>query len=183
MSWDGPFAAAKKLALAMESLCRSRYPQDYFGIVGFFTRAVELKAKDLPEATWNMGDPFTNLQDGLHLAIDLLKKRSSTRNQQIIVITDGQPTAYCRQGRLYCEWPLSFGGISQRAAEETLKEAKRVTQRGITINTFMLDDSPVLKGFVDEMTRLNKGRAFYTRPDRLGQYLLVDYLLGQRRKV
>ncbi len=183
MSWDGRFAAAKKVALAMESLCRSRYPQDYFGIVGFFTRAVELKAKDLPEATWNMGDPFTNLQDGLHLAIDLLKKRNSTRNQQIIVITDGQPTAYCRQGRLYCEWPLSFGGISQRAAEETLKEAKRVTRRGITINTFMLDDSPVLKGFVDEMTRLNKGRAFYTRPDRLGQYLLVDYLLGQRRKV
>ncbi len=183
MSWDGRFAAAKKVALAMESLCRSRYPQDYFGIVGFFTRAVELKARDLPEATWNMGDPFTNLQDGLRLAIDLLKKRSSTQNQQIIVITDGQPTAYCRQGRLYCEWPLSFGGISQRAAEETLKEARRVTRRGITINTFMLDDSPVLKGFVDEMTRLNKGRAFYTRPDRLGQYLLVDYLLGQRRKV
>ena len=77
----------------------------------------------------------------------------------------------------------SASSISQRAAEETLKEAKRVTQRGITINTFMLDDSPVLKGFVDEMTRLNKGRAFYTRPDRLGQYLLVDYLLGQRRKV
>lgn len=183
MSWDGRFAAAKKVALAMESLCRSRYPQDYFGIVGFFTRAVELKARDLPEATWNMGDPFTNLQDGLRLAIDLLKKRSSTQNQQIIVITDGQPTAYCRQGRLYCEWPLSFGGISQRAAEETLKEARRVTRRGITINTFMLDDSPVLKGFVDEMTRLNKGRAFYTRPDRLGRYLLVDYLLGQRRKV
>ena len=124
MSWDGRFAAAKKVALAMEALCRSKYPQDYFGIVGFFTRAVELKAKDLPEATWNMGDPFTNLQDRLHLAIFLLKKRSSTRNQQIIVITDGQPTAYCRQGRLYCEWPLSFGGISQRAAEETLKEAK-----------------------------------------------------------
>ena len=183
MSWDGRFAAAKKVALAMESLCRSRYPQDYFGIVGFFTRAVELKARDLPEATWNMGDPFTNLQDGLRLAIELLRKRSSTRNQQIVVITDGQPTAYCRQGRLYCEWPLSFGGISQRAAEETLKEAKRVTQRGITINTFMLDDSPVLKGFVDEMTRINKGRAFYTRPDRLGRYLLVDYLLGQRRKV
>jgi len=182
MSWEGRFAAAKKVALAMETLCRARYPQDYFGIVGFFTRAVELKAKDLPEATWNMGDPFTNLQDGLHLAMDLLKK-SPSQNQQIIVVTDGQPTAYCRQGRLYCEWPLSFGGISQRAAEETLKEARRVTRKGITINTFMLDDSPVLKGFVDEMTRINKGRAFYTRPDRLGEYLLVDYLLGQRRKI
>ncbi|MDZ4344205.1 MAG: VWA domain-containing protein, partial [Candidatus Binatia bacterium] len=182
MSWEGRFAAAKKVALAMESLVRSLHPRDYFGIVGFFTRAVELKAKDLPQATWNMGDPFTNLQDGLHLASTMLERRPSA-NQQMIVITDGQPTAYCRQGRLYCEWPLSFGGISQRAAEETLKEAERVTRKGITINTFMLDDSPVLRGFVDDMTRINKGRAFYTRPDRLGEYLLVDYLSHQRKKV
>jgi len=182
MSWEGRFAAAKKVALAMESLVRSLHPHDYFGIVGFFTRAVELKAKDLPEATWNMGDPFTNLQDGLHLASELLDKRRS-QNQQMIVITDGQPTAYCRQGRLYCEWPLSFGGISQRAAEETLKEAERVTRKGIKINTFMLDDSPVLRGFVDEMTRINKGRAFYTRPDRLGEYLLVDYVSRKRKKL
>jgi uncharacterized protein with von Willebrand factor type A (vWA) domain len=182
MSWEGRFAAAKKVALAMESLVRSLHPRDYFGIVGFFTRAVELKAKDLPEATWNMGDPFTNLQDGLHLASELLEKKPS-QNQQMIVITDGQPTAYCRQGRLYCEWPLSFGGISQRAAEETLREAERVTRKGITINTFMLDDSPVLRGFVDEMTRINRGRAFYTRPDRLGEYLLVDYISRKRKKL
>jgi uncharacterized protein with von Willebrand factor type A (vWA) domain len=182
MSWEGRFAAAKKVALAMESLVRSLHPRDYFGIVGFFTRAVELKAKDLPQATWNMGDPFTNLQDGLHLASQMLERRPS-QNQQMIVITDGQPTAYCRQGRLYCEWPLSFGGISQRAAEETLKEAERITRKGITINTFMLDDSPVLRGFVDDLTRINKGRAFYTRPDRLGEYLLVDYLSHQRKKV
>jgi uncharacterized protein with von Willebrand factor type A (vWA) domain len=182
MSWEGRFAAAKKVALAMETLVRSMHPRDYFGIVGFFTRAVELKAKDLPQATWNMGDPFTNLQDGLHLASQLLERKPSV-NQQMIVITDGQPTAYCRQGRLYCEWPLSFGGISQRAAEETLKEAERITRKGITINTFMLDDSPVLRGFVDDLTRINKGRAFYTRPDRLGEYLLVDYLSHQRKKV
>jgi len=182
MSWEGRFAAAKKVALAMESLIRSHYPRDYFAIVGFFTRAVELKPRDLPEATWNMSDPFTNLQDGLHLAAELLE-RSPGRNQQMIVITDGQPTAYCRQGRLYCEWPLSFGGISRRAAEETLKEAGRVTRKGIKINTFMLDDSPVLKGFVDEMTRINRGRAFYTRPDRLGEYLLVDYVSRKRKKI
>ncbi len=182
MSWEGRFAAAKKVALAMESLVRALHPRDYFGIVGFFTRAVELKAKDLPQATWNMGDPFTNLQDGLHLAAEMLDRKPSP-NQQMIVITDGQPTAYCRQGRLYCEWPLSFGGISQRAAEETLKEAERITRKGITINTFMLDDSPVLRGFVDDLTRINKGRAFYTRPDRLGEYLLVDYLSHQRKKV
>ena len=182
MSWEGRFAAAKKVALAMESLVRSLHPRDYFGIVGFFTRAVELKAKDLPQATWNMGDPFTNLQDGLHLATEMLGKKPSV-NQQMIVITDGQPTAYCRQGRLYCEWPLSFGGISQRAAEETLKEVERITRKGITINTFMLDDSPVLRGFVDDLTRINRGRAFYTRPDRLGEYLLVDYLSHQKKKV
>ncbi|MSP38361.1 MAG: VWA domain-containing protein [Deltaproteobacteria bacterium] len=182
MSWEGRFAAAKKVALAMESLVRALHPRDYFGIVGFFTRAVELKAKDLPQATWNMGDPFTNLQDGLHLASTMLDRKPSA-NQQMIVITDGQPTAYCRQGRLYCEWPLSFGGISQRAAEETLKEAERITRKGITINTFMLDDSPVLRGFVDDLTRINKGRAFYTRPDRLGEYLLVDYLSHQKKKV
>ena len=182
MSWEGRFTAAKKVALAMESLVRSLHPRDYFGIVGFFTRAVELKAKDLPQATWNMGDPFTNLQDGLHLATEMLGKKPSA-NQQMIVITDGQPTAYCRQGRLYCEWPLSFGGISQRAAEETLKEVERITRKGITINTFMLDDSPVLRGFVDDLTRINRGRAFYTRPDRLGEYLLVDYLSHQRKKV
>ena len=182
MSWEGRFAAAKKVALALESLVRTRYPRDYFGIVGFFTRAVELKVKDLPEASWNMGDPFTNLQDGLRLASDLLGRHPS-RNQHIIVITDGQPTAYFSRGRLYCEWPLSFGGISMRAAQETLKEVDRVTRRGITINTFMLDDSASLRAFVERMTHINKGRALYTRPDHLGEYLLVDYLGRRRKKV
>jgi uncharacterized protein with von Willebrand factor type A (vWA) domain len=182
MSWEGRFAAAKKVAMAMESLIRSRYPRDYFAIVGFFTRAVELKLRDLPEASWNMGDPFTNLQDGLRLAADLLARRPSN-NQHIIIITDGQPTAYFLRGRLYCEWPLSFGGISMRAAQETLKEVERVSRRGITINTFMLDDSPSLRAFVEKMTRINKGRALYTRPDRLGEYLLVDYMTRKRKRV
>ncbi len=182
MSWDGRFAAAKKVALAMESLIRTRYPRDFFAIVGFFTRAVELRAADLPEASWNMGDPFTNLQDGLRLAASILGRHRSS-NRHIILITDGQPTAYFHGGRLYCEWPLSFGGISMRAARETLKEVERVTRQGIVINTFMLDDSPVLRAFVDRMTRINKGRAFYTRPDRLGEYLLVDYVTRKRRRV
>jgi len=168
--------------MAMESLIRARYPRDYFAIVGFFTRAVELKLRDLPEASWNMGDPFTNLQDGLRVAAELLARHPSN-NQHIIVITDGQPTAYFLRGRLYCEWPLSFGGISMRAAQETLREVERVTRRGITINTFMLDDSPSLRAFVEGMTRINKGRALYTRPDRLGEYLLVDYVAKKRRRV
>lgn len=182
MSWEGRFGAAKKVALALESLIRTRYPRDYFSIVGFFTRAVELKVKDLPEASWNMGDPFTNLQDGLRLAGELLRRHPS-HNQHIIVVTDGQPTAYFSRGRLYCEWPLSFGGISMKAAQETLREVEKATKRGVTINTFMLDDSPSLRTFVDKMTKMNRGRAFYTRPDNLGEYLLVDYVGNQRKRV
>src|SRR5262245_9682574 len=182
MSWEGRFAAAKKVALAMESLIRSRYPRDYFSVVGFYTRATELKLRDLPEASWNMGDPFTNLQDGLRLASELLSRHPSP-NQHMIVVTDGQPTAYYSRGRLYCEWPLSFGGISMRAAQETLKEVERVTRKGVVINTFMLDDSPSLRAFVERMTRVNRGRALFTRPDRLGQYLLVDYIARKRKKL
>src|SRR5215468_11163425 len=182
MSWEGRFAAAKKVALAMESLIRSRYTRDYFSVVGFYTRATELKLRDLPEATWNMGDPFTNLQDGLRLASELLARHPSP-NQHMIVITDGQPTAYYSRGRLYCEWPLSFGGISMRAAQETLKEVERVTRRGVVINTFMLDDSPSLRAFVERMTRINRGRALFTRPDRLGEYLLVDYIARKRKRL
>jgi uncharacterized protein with von Willebrand factor type A (vWA) domain len=182
MSWEGRFAAAKKVALAMESLIRSRYPRDYFAIVGFYTRATELRLRDLPEASWNMGDPFTNLQDGLRLGSELLSRHPSP-NQYMIVITDGQPTAYFSRGRLYCEWPLSFGGISMRAAQETLREVERVTRRGIVINTFMLDDSPSLRAFVERMTRINRGRALFTRPDRLGEYLLVDYIARKRKRV
>jgi uncharacterized protein with von Willebrand factor type A (vWA) domain len=182
MSWEGRFAAAKKVAMALESLIRTRYPHDYFGIVGFYTRATELKVRELPEASWNMGDPFTNLQDGLRLASDLLRRHPST-NRYMIVITDGQPTAYFLRGRLYCEWPLSFGGISMCAAQETLREVERVTRRGIVINTFMLDDSPSLRAFVERMTRINKGRALFTRPGRLGEYLLVDYIARKRKRV
>ncbi len=182
MSWEGRFAAAKKVALALESLIRTRYPRDFFGIVGFYTRAVELRAQDLPEASWNMGDPFTNLQDALRMGSDLLRRHPS-RNQHLIVVTDGQPTAYFADGRLHCEWPLSFGGVSRRAAQETLREVERVTKQGITINTFMLDDSIGLRAFVEKMTRINKGRALYSRPDRLGEYLLVDYLGRKRKKV
>lgn len=182
MSWEGRFAAAKKVAMALETLIRTKFPRDYFAVVGFYTRAVELQPRDLPEVSWNMGDPFTNLQDGLRKGAALLD-RQRTRNKHMIVVTDGQPTAYFSGDRLYCEWPMSFGGVSKRAAQETLKEVERVTRKGITINTFMLDDSPALRAFVERMTRINKGRALYARPDRLGEYLLVDYFGRKRKRV
>ena len=181
MSWEGRFAAAKKVALAMECLMRSRYPRDFFSIVGFYTRAVEVSPHDLPEVTWNMGDPFTNLQDGLRMGSRMLERQRGA-NKSMIVITDGQPTAYFAGGRLFCEWPMSLGGLSTRATLETLKEVERVTRRGVVINTFMLDDSPPLRAFVEKMTRINRGRAFYTTPDQLGRFLLVDYV-GRRRRV
>ena len=179
MSWQGRFPAAKRVALAMDQLVRTRFPRDHFSVVGFSTRARELRIRELPEVSWDMGDPFTNLQDGLILAERLIAEhRSST--PQIMVITDGQPTAYYQDGQLRVEWPMGMGGVSPNAVRETLKQVKRITRMGVTINTFMLDDAPELVGFVEHMTKINRGRAFYTHPHQLGSFLMVDYL-SQRR--
>jgi uncharacterized protein with von Willebrand factor type A (vWA) domain len=182
MSWSGRWPAAKRVAIAMDQLIRTRYPRDRFFIVGFYTRARELTIPELPELVWNMEDPFTNLQDGLRVAQRLIDRNPSA-NKQIIVITDGQPTAYFVGDELRVEWPSGVGGTSPRANRETLGEVSRVTRKGITINTFMLDDSPELMRFVEAMTRINKGRAFYTTPGQIGEYVMVDYLSRKRRKI
>jgi uncharacterized protein with von Willebrand factor type A (vWA) domain len=181
MSWAGRFPAAKRVALALDHLIRTRYPRDHFFVVGFSTRARELKIGELPEVSWDIGDPFTNLQEGLMLAESLIRKHPSA-SPQILVITDGQPTAYFDAGQLRVEWPMGFGGVSPHAIAETMKQVRRVTRSGITINTFMLDDSPELVGFVEHMTQVNRGRAFFTRPDQLGSFLMVDYMKGKRRR-
>lgn len=112
-----------------------------------------------------------------------LVSKHKTPNKQIILITDGQPTAYFLDGYLQVELPMFFGGLSPRATFETLKEVKRSTRMGVTINTFMLDDSASLRRFVDEMTRINKGRAFFTTPSQLGKYLLVDYMKRKKKQL
>jgi uncharacterized protein with von Willebrand factor type A (vWA) domain len=170
------------VAVAMDHLIRTRYPKDYFFIVGFYTRARELRVHELPELSWNMSDPFTNLQDGLRAAQRLIDRHPSP-NSQIIVITDGQPTAYFVGQELHVEWPSGYGGISPRANRETLREVQRVTAKGITINTFMLDDAPELMRFVESMTRINRGRAFYTTPGQIGEYIMVDYMQRKRQRV
>jgi uncharacterized protein with von Willebrand factor type A (vWA) domain len=182
MSWSGRWPAAKRVAVALDHLIRTRFPRDRFFVVGFYTRARELRIHELAELTWNMSDPFTNLQEGLRVAQRLIERNPSP-NTQIIVITDGQPTAYFAGQELRVEWPSGFGGISPRANKETLREVQRVTRQGITINTFMLDDSVELVRFVEAMTRINKGRAFYTTPNSLGEYIMVDYLGRKRRKI
>ncbi len=179
MSWADRFPAAKRVALAMDQLVRTRFPRDHFAVVGFSTRARELKIRELPEVCWDMGDPFTNLQEGLMVAEDILQ-RFPCASPQIIVITDGQPTAYFDDGQLRVEWPMGMGGISPHAVAETLKQVKRITQQGVTINTFMLDDAPELVGFVERMTQINRGRAFYTQPHQLGSFLMVDYISHRR---
>ena len=181
MSWAGRFAAAKRVALALDHLIRSRFPRDQFFVVGFSTRARELKITDLPEASWDLGDPFTNLQEGLIVAEELIGKHPSA-SPQILVITDGQPTAYFKDRELRVEWPMGFGGVSPHAVAATMKQVRRVTRRGITINTFMLDDAPELVGFVEHMTQVNRGRAMFSTPSQLGSYLMVDYLDGHRKR-
>ena len=182
MSWAGRFPAAKRVAIAMDQLVRTRYPRDHFFVVGFSTRARELPIRELPEICWDMGDPFTNLQEGLMVAEKLIGEHPSP-SPQIIVITDGQPTAYFESatGELHVEWPMGMGGVSPHAVAETLKTVKRVTRKGCTINTFMLDDAPELVGFVERMTQINRGRAFFSSPGQLGSFLMVDYIA--RRKL
>jgi uncharacterized protein with von Willebrand factor type A (vWA) domain len=179
MSWAGRFPAAKRVAPAMDHLIRTRYPRDAFFVVGFSTRARELSIRDLPLASWDMGDPFTNLQEGLMVAERLIERHPSP-SPQVLVITDGQPTAYFSGRELHVEWPMGFGGVSPHAVAETLKTVRRVTRRGITINTFMLDDAPELVGFVERMTEINRGRAFFSSPRQLGSFLMVDFVSRRR---
>ena len=181
MSWAGRFPAAKRVALALDHLIRTRFPRDQFFVVGFSTRARELPIRELPEVTWDLGDPFTNLQEGLMVAERLIARHPSA-SPQVLVITDGQPTAYFAGGQLRVEWPMGFGGVSPRAVVATLRQVRRITRRGATINTFMLDDAPELVGFVERMTQINRGRALYSSPAQLGSYLMVDYLSGQRAR-
>lgn len=182
MSWAGRFPAAKRVALALDHLIRTRFPRDSFFVVGFSTRARELPIRELPLARWDMGDPFTNLQEGLLVAERLIVRHPSP-SPQVLVITDGQPTAYFQGRELRVEWPMGFGGVSPHAVAETLKTVRRLSRRGITINTFMLDDSPELVGFVERMTEINKGRAFFTSPHQLGSFLTVDYLARKRMRL
>jgi len=181
MSWADRFPAAKRVALALDQLIRTRFPRDHFAVVGFSTRARELAIRELPEVCWDMGDPFTNLQEGLMVAERLIRERPSA-SPQVLVITDGQPTAYFREGELHVEWPMGMGGISPHAVAETLKQVRRITRQGVTINTFMLDDAPELVGFVERMTQINQGRAFYTHPHQLGSFLMVDYIAHRKRR-
>ena len=176
MAMRGNFLAAKRVALALDNLIRTQFPRDDFYIVGFSTYAREVKPDKLAYLNWDEFDPYTNIQHGLIMAQKLLSKTSGG-TRQVIMISDGEPTAHIESGQLFLQYPPS-----PRTLRETLREVKRCTSKGIRINTFMLDRNAHLVEFVEQMTRINRGRVFYTSPERLGQYILVDYF-SQRRKV
>jgi uncharacterized protein with von Willebrand factor type A (vWA) domain len=177
MGYYGNFIAAKKVAIALQALIRSKYSRDSLYIIGFSDIAIEFKDEDLPELSWDTGISGTNMHHAFMLSRKLLSKhKGSTR--QIIMITDGEPTAHLEHGLPYFSYPPS-----PRTISETLQEARRCTQEGITINTFMLENSYPLVDFINLMTRVNRGRAFYASPDQLGEYVLVDYLANRRRHV
>ena len=142
--------------------------------MGFSTYAREVKAEKLAYLSWDDFDPYTNIQHGLNTARKLLD-RTHGCTRQIIMVSDGEPTAHMEAGQLFLQYPPS-----PRTIRETLKEVKRCTRQDIKINTFMLERSPYLAEFVDQMTRINRGRVFYTSPDKLGEYILVDYLTSRR---
>jgi uncharacterized protein with von Willebrand factor type A (vWA) domain len=170
------FTAAKKVALALESLIRTQFPRDKLYIVGFGDYAREVKLGDLPYLT--VGPEHTNTQEGLELSRKLLSRESGT-NKQIIMVTDGRPTAARINGRLF----IHTWGLHPAILEETYMAAERCRRSQITINTFMLADDYYLIHFVKEMTRICRGRAFYTAPSRLGEYILVDYINRKRKRI
>ncbi|MFQ5860696.1 MAG: VWA domain-containing protein [Dehalococcoidia bacterium] len=177
MGLFGSFQAAKKVALALYALIHSQFPRDNLYVIGFSDFAQEVREDDLAKLNWNAWVSGTNIHHAFLLSRKLLaKEKGGTR--QVVLITDGEPTAHLEGTRSMFSYPPSL-----KTLQETLKEVRRCTQEGIIINTFMLESSYHLMDFVDKMTRINRGRAFYTTPDRLGQYVLVDYMTSRRKWV
>lgn len=173
----GRWAAAKKVTLALHSLIQGQFPRDRLFVVGFSDHAEEIRFADLPELQPNMWLQGTNMHHALMLARRILtKERAGTR--QVIMVTDGEPTAHLEQGVPQFNYPPS-----RRTVSLTLDEVRRCTSAGIVINTFMLERTTYLTQFIDYVSRINRGRAFYTSPESLGDYVLVDYINNRRKRV
>src|SRR6266567_235267 len=178
MIYNGCQPAAKKVAVALESLIRSQFPRDNLYIVGFSRIAREYKPDELIEMSRYDNSQGTNMAHGLMLSRQLLARHRGV-NKQIILITDGGPTVWYEER--YGGWQFAYP--SPFAEQQTLLEAKRCTREGITINTFMLYDDDWMVAFVNQMSEINRGRTFYADKDNLGEYLLVDYLNSKRKFV
>jgi len=174
MQLRGTWAAAKQTALALHALLRSRFPQDAIQVVGFSNYARELRESDLAGLGWDMVQG-TNLHHALLIAgrhID----RHPEHEPVVLIVTDGEPTAHLqRDGRSWFDWPPS-----PETLELTLAEVDKMTRRHAALNIFMLADDARLSAFVDNVARRNGGRVLQAAPERLGEYVIRDFLRTRR---
>jgi Ca-activated chloride channel homolog len=167
---------AKQVALALAELIHTKFPRDYLALATFGDDAQLVSISELPFL--NVGPFHTNTRAGLQLARNLLR-RSGNVNKQIFMVTDGKPSAiFDDAGRLYKN---SFG-LDPRIVNKTLDEAVQCRKEKIAVSTFMVARDPYLIEFVEEFTKANQGRAFYSTLNDLGQFLLVDYLRNRRKR-
>jgi uncharacterized protein with von Willebrand factor type A (vWA) domain len=175
MARDEKFFAAKKVAMALHTLMQTQFPNDRLHLIGFSSYARAIKSKELPCLNWDLDNPYTNMEEGLILAKSLLN-REHAPNKQIIMVSDGEPTAHRENGKVFFQFPSH-----PKTLAKTLLEFKKCAACGIHLNIFMLGQDAHLLQFVQQISKMNHGRAFYTTPNNLGRYLLVDFL-SQKRK-
>ncbi|GAA2211242.1 VWA domain-containing protein [Nonomuraea monospora] len=176
MALRGTWAAAKQTALALQALVASKFPQDAVQIIGFSNYARVLQPDELAGLDWDMVQG-TNLHHALLIAGRHLDRHPDFE-PVVLVVTDGEPTAHLmRNGRSAFEWPPSHETL-----ELTLAEVDKMTRRRATINVFMLAADDRLKEFVDEVARRNGGRVFSPSADRLGEYVVSDFLRLRRAR-
>ena len=174
MALRGTWSAAKTTALALHTLVTTRYPQDAIQIIGFSKYARVLQPAELPGLSWDMVQG-TNLQHALMLSSRHLGRHPDAE-PIVLVVTDGEPTAHLMpDGSAWFDWPTQPETLAA-----TMAEVERITRRGAVINVFMLDDEPGLVQFVDSLARHNGGRVFSTDAERLGHYVVSDYLRARR---
>lgn len=167
---------AKKVAMALAELIRTKYPKDTLDIIVFGNDAWPVELKDLPYL--QVGPYHTNTYAGLELAMDILRRRK-TANKQIFMITDGKPTCLKEPGGYYKN---SFG-LDRKIVNKTLNMAAQCRRLGISITTFMIATDPYLQEFVRDFTRTNNGRAFYSSLNGLGEYIFEDYIRNRKKTV
>jgi uncharacterized protein with von Willebrand factor type A (vWA) domain len=167
---------AKRVALALVELIRSRYPKDALHVILFGDTAREISVRDLTYT--GVGPYHTNTHAALRLARQILLRKKHT-NKQVFMITDGKPTALFEEGRLY----LNPIGLDRKIVNKTLDEAAECRRLGIPITTFMLARDPQLVRFVETLTEVNRGRAFFSSLDRLEKTVFVDFIRNRKRRV
>jgi len=171
------FTPAKKVALALSHLIRTQYPGDSLHLVLFHDSAEEMPLGEL--ARVQVGPYYTNTREGLRVARRILARQKKDM-KQIVMITDGKPSALTLEdGRIY----KNAFGLDPLVVTQTLEEVGRCRKSGILINTFMLASDYALVHFVQKVTELCRGKAYFTTPYTLGQYLLMDYMQKKTRHI